>query len=253
MKFLLACVLLTSAAALGQEPAPPVPPGRALPKVQVLGSLDLTGRLPERLDPLPEQSREGTKSPALAVAYSLLLPGMGELYAGDYSTGKYLTAAEGALVVGLISFDRYANWLKDDSRQYSVQHAHTVLAGKDDQYFSDIGDFGSVYDYNAFVLRNRQPQKVYDPNSSDYWKWDNPANQENYRSIRVSSDDRFNDTRFIVAAMAVNHLISAINAARLVIRHNKSVEEGELIDIHADVTGGLLHPDGIRVTVSRSF
>jgi hypothetical protein len=53
--------------------------------------------------------------------------------------------------------------------------------------------------------------------------------------------------------MAVNHLVSAINAARLAIRHNRSLEEGQLIDIHADVIGGLAHPGGIRITLSRSF
>jgi hypothetical protein len=35
------------------------------------------------------------KSPALAILYSILLPGMGELYAGDYSSGKYFTIADG--------------------------------------------------------------------------------------------------------------------------------------------------------------
>lgn len=253
MRTIIATIVLSSLPLMAQESGVRVPPGGALPNSQVLGRFDVPARSADLTEPLLPEEGEGTKSPALAVAYSLLLPGMGELYAGDYSTGKYLTIVDGALVVGLISFDRYANWLKDDSREYSVQHAHTVLAGQDDQYFSNLGDYESVYEYNAAVLRDRQPQKVYDPKSDYYWNWDSPANRENYRSIRVNSDDRFNDTRFIVAAMAVNHLVSAINAARIVISHNKSVREGQMIDIHADVTGGPFHPDGIRLTISRIF
>jgi len=193
------------------------------------------------------------KSPGLAVLYSLLLPGMGELYAGDYGAGKYFTIAEGVLALGAISLDRYGNWIKDDGRQFAVTHAHSGLDGKDDLYFSVIGDYQSVYEYNEAVLRSRDPQKAYDAHSSSYWSWDTPANREQYRRLRVSSDERFNDARFVVAAIAVNHIVSAIDAARVAIRHNGSIQEGGQIDLHASVIGGIARPEGIRVTLSRNF
>ena len=253
MKSILALTLICAAAALSRQAAPQKVLGGLAPDAPVNGLFALSAPATPRADLYPESGSPDKKSPTVAVIYSLLLPGMGELYVGDYGTGKYLTMVDGALMVALISFDRYANWLKDDSRQYAVAHAHTVIDGKDDQYFSDIGDYQTVYDFNAAVLRNRQPQKMYNSNSGEYWNWDSPANREEYRSIRVSSDDRFNDTRFIVAAMAVNHLVSAINAARIAFRHNKELDEGGLIDIHAGVTGGLAHPDGIRLTFSKNF
>ena len=257
MKSILVLTLISAAMSLGRQSAPRslfagIAPREIDPR-GVNGRLAFSGGALAPRDLFPEKGGQGKKSPGLAVVYSLLLPGMGELYAGDYGTGKYLTMVDGALLVALISFDRYANWLKDDSRQYAVAHAHTVIDGKDDQYFSDIGDYETVYEFNEAVLRDRQAQKVYNPNSGYYWSWDSPANREAYRSIRVNSDDRFNDTRFIVAAMAVNHLISAINAARIALHRNKELDEGQLIDIHADVTGGLAHPDGIRITLSRTF
>jgi len=202
---------------------------------------------------LPQVGETEQKSTGLAVVYSLLLPGMGELYAGDYGTGKYFTIAEGALALAAISFDRYGNWIKDDARQYAVTHAHSGLDGMDDQYFSVIGDYQSVYEYNEAVLRNRDAQKVYDPHSSSYWSWDTPDNRERYRQLRVSSDERFNDARFLVAAIVVNHIVSAIDAARIVIRHNGSREESGRIDIHAGIIGGIARPEGIRVTLSRNF
>lgn len=253
MKSILALTLFCAAAALSRQSDPrnnSAGPGQGFP-VNISSTLSRVSPMHEEL--FLQKSPGEKKSTALAVMYSLLLPGMGELYAGDFGTGKYFTMVDGALIVALISFDRYANWLKDDSRQYAATHARSAVDGKDDQYFSDIGDFETVYDFNEAVLRDRQPQKLYNPNSDFYWSWDSPANREQYRAIRVNSDDRFNDTRFIVAAIGVNHLVSAINAARLAVRHNKSVEEGQLIDIHADVIGGIAHPAGIRITFSRNF
>jgi len=203
-------------------------------------------------DPLYGASDE-RKSPALAVLYSLLLPGMGELYAGDYSGGKYFTMLEGGLVVALIGVDRYANWLQSDAYTYAAQHAHAGVDGKDDRYYVALGDYNDVFEYNNAMLRRRLPQYVYNPASSDYWKWDATANRNHYFDLKVTSDNRFNDARFIGAAIVVNHLISAINAGRIAISHNKGLAESSLFDMHADVIGGLANPCGLRITLSRSF
>ncbi|MEJ2103128.1 MAG: hypothetical protein P8X47_00970 [Ignavibacteriaceae bacterium] len=50
------------------------------------------------------------KSVGLGIIYSLLLPGMGELYAGDYNTGKYFTIADGVLWGTFIGMNVYSNW-----------------------------------------------------------------------------------------------------------------------------------------------
>ena len=72
--------------------------------------------------------------------------------------------------------------------------------------------------------------------------------------MRVSSDEMFNNTRFIAAAIAVNHVISAINAARLAISHNHGMGGVGLIDLHADVLGGgIARPEGIMVTLTKHF
>ncbi len=200
-----------------------------------------------------EPSAEGKKSVPLAALYSLLLPGMGELYAGDYSFGKYLTMLEGGLIVTLVGFDRYANWLQDDARTYAASHAQVNINGKDDRFFNAIGDFNNVYAYNEELLRLRSPEDMYNPQSSYFWNWDSPGNREVYRGMKVTSDERFNDTRFVAAAMFVNHFVSAINAARTAIAHNKQSAEGSGFDLHAGVMGGLAAPQGIRLTLTRNF
>lgn len=214
------------------------------------------GRPDRELSPIalfPDQGMgNDTKSPSLAALYSLLLPGMGELYAGDYSFGKYLTMVEGGLVVTLLGFDRYANWLQDDARNYAVLHAGANISGKDDAYFNAIGDFDNVYAYNQELLRGRNVN-TYNPSAGYYWQWDNTANRNVYRDMKVSSDERFNDTRFIAAAIAVNHLISIVDAVRTAIKHNKNLSQGNAFDLHAGVIGGLSAPRGIRLTLTRTF
>lgn len=205
------------------------------------------------VDMFDQTSPPERKNVGLAALYSFLLPGMGELYVGDYGMGKYFTIAEGTMWVTLLGFDRYAHWLQDDARQYAVQHSGATIAGKDDQYFSDIADFSSIYTYNEEVLKDRDPHLLYDPGSSYYWKWDSDRNRAAYRELRVASDERFNDTRFVAAVIGVNHLISAINAARLAYIFNKSSDQGNTIDLHASLIGGLDHPSGILLSFSRNF
>ncbi|MDI6767217.1 MAG: hypothetical protein QME52_10380 [Bacteroidota bacterium] len=192
------------------------------------------------------------KSVALAAIYSFILPGMGELYAGNYSKGKYFTIAEGLLWITYIGFDRYGTWVRDDARNYAVRHAGISLEGKDDRYFVDIGDYQSVQDYNADMLRNRQPHKAFnDPSYA--WNWDSKANQDYYYDLRVESDLAFNNLNFVAAAIGVNHLISAINAALTVRSQNENLENLGLLDVHASVMGGINNPHGIMFSFSKNF
>ncbi len=193
------------------------------------------------------------KSVPLSAIYSLILPGMGELYVGDYSVGKYFTVAEVSLWITWTGFQMYGGWVQTDARNYAVQHAGVITAGKNDQYFIDIGNFQNVYAFDQEMLRERNPYQTYDINSSSFWSWDTDANREHYRQLRILSDDSYNDSRYVIAAVVINHLASAINAARNAISHNKNVAQSSLLDVHASLIGGIQHTNGILITFSRNF
>ena len=194
------------------------------------------------------------KSAPLAALYSLVLPGMGELYADGFSSGKYFMVADGLLWLTFAAFEISGNSLRDDARAYAVSRAGIDPAGKDDQYFVDIGNFLNVREYNEKQLRDREPEKLYDPAAGYGWQWDSDASRATYRDQRVQSDNMYNNKKFVVAALIANRVASAINAVRSVIAYNNALDEalGDL-RFDAELMGGFGNPHGVMVTVTRSF
>lgn len=190
------------------------------------------------------------KSPALAAVYSLLVPGMGELYAGEFSSGKYFAIAEGALWLTFTIFEVHGNSLRDDSRAFAIARAGVDPLGKDDQFYVDIGNFLDIREFNEKQLRDREPERLYDPAAGYSWQWGADADRAQYRAQRIDAETMYNNKKFVVAAVIINHVASAINAARTAIAHNADLAD---LSFHAEVMGGLARPHGIMVTVTKGF
>lgn len=197
---------------------------------------------------------DGRKSVGLAAVYSLLLPGMGELYADGFSSGKYFLIAEAALWLTYAGAELYGNNLRDDARTFAAVHAGIIPQGKDDQFYVDIGNFPNLEEYNDKRLRDREVDRLYDPLQGYSWGWDSDAARQSYKDQRLASESAYNARKFIGAVLLINHVASAINAARAAIAHNNALGAllGE-IDLRADVIGGYAAPQGIRVTLTRRF
>lgn len=194
------------------------------------------------------------KSSATAVLYSLLLPGMGELYADGFDEGRYSLIAEGGLWLTYLSFRQYGTWIQNDARNYASVHAGAATAGKDDQYFVNVGNFNDTYEYNEKQLRDRELVKVYNVNTGYYWKWDSDANRREYRAMRVSSERVLNNSQFVIATIVVNRIISAINAARLVREYNsRSTEEIGSWQLESSLLHSGLKPDGLWINIVHRF
>ncbi|MFC2135048.1 hypothetical protein ACFLTH_10555 [Bacteroidota bacterium] len=164
------------------------------------------------------------KKPGLAIIYSLLLPGMGEMYADSYDSGMYFTIAEGVLWGTWAGFSIYGNQQRDNYRAFAASHGGVSLEGKDDVYFATIGEYIDIDQFNREMELYRDFGEVYNI-ETHYWKWDGTAERREYRNMWTSSENAFNNIRFIIGAMVLNRLISAINAVRLVVAYNKNLEE----------------------------
>lgn len=194
----------------------------------------------------------GKKNVGIAVLFSLLVPGMGEIYAGDYSTGKYFTTAEVALLVSYLSMQLYGDWLLSDVKSYAATRANVQLNGKDDQFFIDIGNHLNVYMYNEYVLRRREIYKLYDP-ASHYWSWLSDVEREHYRRMRVQARQVINNSQFCIAAIVANHILSAINAASLVLRYNEGLSDTINFELRTNPVGRVLYPHGLMLTLNARF
>jgi hypothetical protein len=191
------------------------------------------------------------KSVFRSVLYSLILPGMGELYAGGFESGKYFLIAESGLWLTFTSFEFYGHWVQDDARSFAASHASASIEGKDDQFFVNIGNFDNVYQYNEKKLRDRDLGSVYDPNGSFYWQWDTDASRAQFKDLRIKSDNIFNNMRFVVGGIILNHIVSAINAARIAVKKNKELADSW--QVQTGILGSYFHPNGVVLTVRKSF
>ncbi len=192
------------------------------------------------------------KSVFKAVVLSLLLPGMGELYAGGFASGKYFLFAESGLWLTFTSFEVYGRWVQNDARKFAGSHASVQTDGKDDLFFINIANFNNVYDYNEKKLRDRDLASLYDPNGPFFWQWDTEQSRTRFRDLRVKSDNILNNVRFVAAAIVVNHVASAINAARLAIGWNKGTSSLEW-DVVPGGVGASPDPSGLVLTIRKSF
>lgn len=164
------------------------------------------------------------KNAGIAIIYSLLLPGMGELYADNYSSGKYFTIAEGSLWLTYIGINSYGGWQQDRYKSLAASRGGVDIAGKNSDYFATISEYLSIDEYNNEQALNRNFEEMYDVNEY-YWNWQNPDDRKSYRSMWVSSEQAYNNLRFVIGGLILNRVISAINAVRSVSAYNKRMSE----------------------------
>lgn len=167
-------------------------------------------------------STYGRKNTGVAVLLSLLLPGMGELYAGDYSSGKYFTIAEASLWGVYIGMNSYGNWLKSNYKSYAASVGGVDNGNKSADFYANIGAYLNSDQYNNDMALQGNFSSMYN-SASQSWNWPSNIDRKNYRNLWSSSEQAHNNLRFVVGALILNRIISAINAVRIVAAYNKNL------------------------------
>ena len=191
---------------------------------------------------------DSRKSVGLGVIYSLLLPGMGELYADAYDVGKYFTIADGVLWGTFIGMNVYANWQEDNYKSYAETRAGINNENKDENYYATIGEYSNIESYNNEKALERNFEEMYDPEFY-FWKWDTNEERKTYRDMWTSSEQTKNDIRFIVGGLILNRIASAINAARLVTSYNNRLEE----DLSWNISIGFVNRPTLPTSLNFNF
>ncbi|MBR9977687.1 MAG: hypothetical protein KFH87_06315 [Bacteroidetes bacterium] len=195
---------------------------------------------------------EGKKSAFRAVLYSLILPGMGELYGGRFDAGKYPLITEAALWTGAVGINAYGNWVRDDARIFAQRHAGIDPAGKDDDFFIHIENYSDIHDYNNQRLIERRIDELYPDEEAWRWAWRSEEDRVEYKDMRIHSDRMKNAVTFFVLGMVANRIWSAIQASAAVRAHNNSLEEqlSFLPTIHTSVRTWAGRVDGFELRLT---
>lgn len=164
------------------------------------------------------------KSKGKAFILSLLIPGLGERYAGSRIKSEIFMATEIGLWLGYSGLTTYRDWRKEDYKSFAAAHAYIDLKDKSDSYFVDLGNYDSIYDYNAAKLRQRNLPSYYRDVEAYYWQWDSHENRQKFERLRISADTADNRALFALGMVFANHIISAIDAVWTVHKYNKSQE-----------------------------
>ncbi|MFZ1728815.1 MAG: hypothetical protein WBQ23_02905 [Bacteroidota bacterium] len=165
------------------------------------------------------------KSSFLGVVYSLILPGMGELYGDRFDRGQYPFIAEIALWAGALGINAYGNWVQDDARIFAQQHAGIDPNGKPDAFFVNIENYSDLSDFNNQRLIERRTDELYPDEAAWQWSWDSESNRKEFKSQRIHADEMHNAVTFFVLGMIANRVWSAIQASAAVRQYNASLEE----------------------------
>jgi hypothetical protein len=204
-----------------------------------------TDKLKFELYPFAEQEK---KSVGLGIIYSLLLPGMGELYADAYGIGKYFTIADGVLWGTFIGMNAYSSWQEDNYKTYAASHAGVDNNNKDADYYSTIGNYTSVNSYNDEKALERNFDEMYNTDAY-FWKWNSTNERQTYREMWTSSEQVNNDIRFVVGGLILNRIASAINAARLISSYNNRLQE----EVSWNFSVGFVNQPNLPTNISFNF
>jgi len=147
---------------------------------------------------------------------SLLVPGWGQLQRGGTTSGARFMAMEAALWSGYFGFKRLGDSRQTNYQTYAAEHAKAQSAGKDGEYFDDLGFYQSRHQHNQIARVDDGPEAVLYPDSPSYfWEWDEDSSRERYRDLRNSGERADRNAVFVTGLVVFNHVAAAIHAARL--------------------------------------
>ena len=168
------------------------------------------------LAPVATSAQEPPKNPKAAAFLSLLLPGLGELYAGGPRSGRFFLFTEASLWTGLILFDHLESTRRENFRSYAAVHAGLKTEGKSDTFLEEVTAYESIYARNAherFV--GGENADILEESSENTWTWDADASRSQFRLLRRKANSARQKGLLFVGGLLFNRFASSINASHI--------------------------------------
>lgn len=154
------------------------------------------------------------QSPRQAFWRSLILPGWGQHYAGG--SGLRFAVVEAGLWAGYLGLRGLEEVRQTQYESYAARHAGARTAGKNNEYFDDLGFYQSRLQHDQYALYDEGPGAQLYPAGAEYgWEWDHEASRQRYRQLRNSSSNAGRQALYATGLVVANRVIAAVHAARL--------------------------------------
>ena len=154
------------------------------------------------------------QSPRQAFWRSLILPGWGQHYAGG--GGLRFAVVEAGLWAGYLGLRGLEQVRQTQYESYAAEHAGARPAGKDSEYFDDLGFYQSRLQHDQYALHDEGPTAQLYPAGPEYaWEWDNEGSRQRYRQLRNSSASAGRQALYTTGLVVANRVIAAVHASRL--------------------------------------
>lgn len=196
---------------------------------------------------------EGGPSPALAGLLSGLVPGTGQLALGQ-NRGWFYLGMEFVSWFSFASLRSAGNQSETDYREFADAHWNW------DRYLS-VTDCGTGLGPRDFETEKNQLDQYRQDSRQDYYDsigrddvyacgWDTQTSRADYLSMQDHADGLFGASRWVVAAVVLNHLVSAVDAARSAASRRREAAVQSLRWEVRPTRGGDV---ALRAELSRSF
>jgi hypothetical protein len=197
-----------------------------------------------------------------AIIMSALVPGSGQLYAGQKTAGSVFLSVELGIILSMIRFSSEANWAEKNYQRFA--YANTGIAlGSDSDLYQAMHNYSSSEKYNEsivmnarnyFLIYNNSPQDYqdyldeYTYHGNESWEWGNRAEWMKYREIRKSKQKYEVYQNFTISALVINHLVSTIQTAISTRSRNPIMSTIDNINIQPDY-----QKNGVNIVYTHRF
>lgn len=162
------------------------------------------------------------------ILFSAILPGSGEIYAGQKVKGVLFLAAEAALWYGVISFHRTGMDWEDTYHQYADTHWSRE---EWEQYYNPETDPSThelPEDDEGNIVKTQQYYEMigkYDQFKQGWDDWvtggpDLTAHRDEYETMRNKSNVALKNAAYCSMVVMANHLISALDTGFVIRKKN---------------------------------
>ncbi len=178
---------------------------------------------PSELGGVGGARRGRSVSPAVAGFLSALVPGAGQLIQGQSRGWAYL-GVEGAAWFSVLSLHDAGNQAETDYRAFAgdPNDTHSRWAFHRYETVTDCGEGLGPVDFES---ESEAIHRVYVNARDDYFDeigrlnvyacgWTTQADRARYLGMRSHADALFSSARWVVGAMFLNHVVSAVDAAK---------------------------------------